>query len=173
MTTRAAESVAGRRLAVVTLLLGCLTAFGPLSMDLYLPAFPQLAADLHATEAQVQLTLTAGRPRPRRRPAGSRPAVGRLGAPAPAPRLDRGLCPRLAAVRARPLGCGADHLALRAGLRGGRGHRPRSRGRLRPDDGGRGSPAVLAVHDPLQRRPDRRAGGRRCAPRLDGGLAGE
>src|SRR3954466_4576598 len=59
MTTPAAESVAGRRLAGVTLLLGCLTAFGPLSMDLYLPAFPQLAADLHATEAQVQLTLTA------------------------------------------------------------------------------------------------------------------
>src|SRR4051812_7937737 len=59
MTTPAAESVAGRRLAVVTLLLGCLTAFGPLSMDLYLPAFPQLAADLHATQAQVQLTLTA------------------------------------------------------------------------------------------------------------------
>src|SRR3954470_12071751 len=59
MTIRAPESIAGRRLAVVTVLLGGLTAFGPLSMDLYLPAFPQLAADLHATEAQVQLTLTA------------------------------------------------------------------------------------------------------------------
>jgi MFS transporter, DHA1 family, multidrug resistance protein len=59
MTIRAPESIAGRRLAVITVLLGGLTAFGPLSMDLYLPAFPQLAADLHATEAQVQLTLTA------------------------------------------------------------------------------------------------------------------
>jgi DHA1 family bicyclomycin/chloramphenicol resistance-like MFS transporter len=59
MTTSARELVVGRRLAVVTVLLGGLTAFGPLSMDLYLPAFPQLAADLDATQAQVQLTLTA------------------------------------------------------------------------------------------------------------------
>jgi DHA1 family bicyclomycin/chloramphenicol resistance-like MFS transporter len=40
-------------------LLGGFTAFGPLSMDLYLPAFPQLAADLGASQAAVQLTLTA------------------------------------------------------------------------------------------------------------------
>src|SRR6478736_9894517 len=50
---------AGRRFAVLTLLLGGFTAFGPLSMDLYLPAFPELAADLHASQAAVQLTLTA------------------------------------------------------------------------------------------------------------------
>jgi DHA1 family bicyclomycin/chloramphenicol resistance-like MFS transporter len=49
----------GRRLAVLTVLLGGFTAFGPLSMDLYLPAFPQLANDLGASEAGVQLTLTA------------------------------------------------------------------------------------------------------------------
>src|SRR5215210_1963016 len=49
----------GRRLAVLTVLLGGFTAFGPLSMDLYLPAFPQLADDLGASEAAVQLTLTA------------------------------------------------------------------------------------------------------------------
>jgi DHA1 family bicyclomycin/chloramphenicol resistance-like MFS transporter len=39
--------------------LGGLTAFGPLSMDLYLPAFPVLADELQASQAQVQLTLTA------------------------------------------------------------------------------------------------------------------
>jgi DHA1 family bicyclomycin/chloramphenicol resistance-like MFS transporter len=49
----------GRRLAVLTVLLGGFTAFGPLSMDLYLPAFPQLADDLGASQAAVQLTLTA------------------------------------------------------------------------------------------------------------------
>src|SRR4051795_835012 len=49
----------GRRRAVYTLLLGGLTAFGPLSMDLYLPAFPTLARDLTASQAQVQVTLTA------------------------------------------------------------------------------------------------------------------
>lgn len=44
---------------VLTVLLGGFTAFGPLSMDLYLPAFPELAADLGASQAAVQLTLTA------------------------------------------------------------------------------------------------------------------
>jgi MFS transporter, DHA1 family, multidrug resistance protein len=53
------QSLAGRRLAVLTVLLGGFTAFGPLSMDLYLPAFPELAADLGASQAAVQLTLTA------------------------------------------------------------------------------------------------------------------
>src|SRR3954465_7639542 len=59
MSIRESKPIVGRRRAAVTLLLGGLTAFGPLSMDLCLPAFPLLAADLHATQAQVQLTLTA------------------------------------------------------------------------------------------------------------------
>src|SRR3954470_18136840 len=59
VSVTASTSVAGRRLAVLTVLLGGFTAFGPLSMDLYLPAFPQLADDLGASEAAVQLTLTA------------------------------------------------------------------------------------------------------------------
>src|SRR6185295_13662480 len=49
----------GRRLGLYTVLLGGLTAFGPLSIDLYLPAFPVIAADLNASQAEVQLTLTA------------------------------------------------------------------------------------------------------------------
>ena len=40
------QPLAGSRFAVLTVLLGGFTAFGPLSMDLYLPAFPALAADL-------------------------------------------------------------------------------------------------------------------------------
>ena len=44
---------------MLTILLGGFTAFGPLSMDLYLPAFPQLAADFGTGPAAVQLTLTA------------------------------------------------------------------------------------------------------------------
>lgn len=39
------------------LVLGSSTALGPLAIDLYLPAFPAVAADLDATAAQVQLTL--------------------------------------------------------------------------------------------------------------------
>lgn len=41
------------------LLLGLLTAFGPLSLDLYLPALPALAAELAATDTRAQLTLSA------------------------------------------------------------------------------------------------------------------
>src|SRR4051794_35275872 len=59
MTTTAARPLVGRRLVVLTVLLSGLTAFGPLSMDLYLPAFPVLARELHASQAQIQLTLTA------------------------------------------------------------------------------------------------------------------
>lgn len=40
------------------LVLGALTALGPLTVDLYLPAFPAIADDLHAAESAVQLTLT-------------------------------------------------------------------------------------------------------------------
>lgn len=38
--------------------LGALTALGPFTIDLYLPAFPSLQSDLGVTEAAVQLTLT-------------------------------------------------------------------------------------------------------------------
>jgi DHA1 family bicyclomycin/chloramphenicol resistance-like MFS transporter len=40
-------------------LLGALTAFGPLSLDTYLPALPQLAADLGTSATSAQATLTA------------------------------------------------------------------------------------------------------------------
>jgi DHA1 family bicyclomycin/chloramphenicol resistance-like MFS transporter len=36
-----------------------LTALAPLSMDMYLPALPQVTDSLHSTTSQVQLTLTA------------------------------------------------------------------------------------------------------------------
>jgi DHA1 family bicyclomycin/chloramphenicol resistance-like MFS transporter len=39
------------------MLLGSLTAFGPLSIDMYLPSFQAIARDLAASPAQVQLTL--------------------------------------------------------------------------------------------------------------------
>ncbi|WP_437114664.1 multidrug effflux MFS transporter [Streptomyces longispororuber] len=45
--------------ALVTLVLGGLTAMPPLSMDMYLPALPEVTDALHAPAATVQLTLTA------------------------------------------------------------------------------------------------------------------
>ena len=52
---------AGQRRAslLVTLILGALTALPPLSMDMYLPALPQVTGALRSPAATVQLTLTA------------------------------------------------------------------------------------------------------------------
>ena len=41
------------------LILGLLTAIGPLSIDMYLPAFPDIAKSLHTTVAQVMLSLSS------------------------------------------------------------------------------------------------------------------
>ncbi|TVT08687.1 Bcr/CflA family multidrug efflux MFS transporter [Amycolatopsis bartoniae] len=41
------------------LILGSLSAFAPLSIDMYLPALPRMAGDLHSSDTTLQLTLTA------------------------------------------------------------------------------------------------------------------
>jgi len=41
------------------IMLGSLTAIGPLSIDMYLPSFPGIAASLHANSGAVQFTLAA------------------------------------------------------------------------------------------------------------------
>ncbi|MDQ7262933.1 multidrug effflux MFS transporter [Paracoccus sp. PS-1] len=43
----------------MALLLGLLSAVGPFAIDMYLPALPQVASDLHTTEAGAALTLTS------------------------------------------------------------------------------------------------------------------
>ncbi|MEX0958822.1 MAG: Bcr/CflA family multidrug efflux MFS transporter [Burkholderiales bacterium] len=43
----------------VTLVLGALTAFAPMSIDMYLPALPDIGRSLDADAASVQLTLSA------------------------------------------------------------------------------------------------------------------
>lgn len=43
----------------MALILGLLSAVGPFAIDMYLPALPQVAADLNTTEAGAALTLTA------------------------------------------------------------------------------------------------------------------
>lgn len=47
-----------RRLAIA-IVLGSMTAIGPLSIDMYLPSLPMLAADLQASTSLTQLSLTA------------------------------------------------------------------------------------------------------------------
>jgi len=49
---------AGKRYVQLVLVLGALIALGPLTIDMYLPAFPSLGEDLNASDTAVQLTLT-------------------------------------------------------------------------------------------------------------------
>ncbi|MCP3774876.1 multidrug effflux MFS transporter [Paenibacillus sp. MZ04-78.2] len=51
-------SVPSRRIWMV-FILGSLSAFGPLSLDMYLPALPKLAGDLNSSTSMAQLSLTA------------------------------------------------------------------------------------------------------------------
>lgn len=53
------DSLDRRQLIVYVVALGALTALGPFTIDLYLPAFPTLQKDFKVTAMMVQLTLTA------------------------------------------------------------------------------------------------------------------
>jgi MFS transporter, DHA1 family, multidrug resistance protein len=48
----------GRKYVQLVLVLGALSAIGPLTIDTYLPALPELSRQLGATDAQVQATIT-------------------------------------------------------------------------------------------------------------------
>jgi MFS transporter, DHA1 family, multidrug resistance protein len=48
----------GRRYVQLVVVLGALMAIGPLTIDTYLPALPQLSEEMGATDAQTQLTIT-------------------------------------------------------------------------------------------------------------------
>jgi DHA1 family bicyclomycin/chloramphenicol resistance-like MFS transporter len=43
----------------LVIVLGSMNAIGPLSIDMYLPAFPEIARALHTSASSIQLTLTA------------------------------------------------------------------------------------------------------------------
>lgn len=53
-----ADRFVGSAYVRLVLVLGALSALGPLTIDTYLPALPALTEDLVATDAQAQLTLT-------------------------------------------------------------------------------------------------------------------
>ena len=53
------DSLSRRQRFVYVIVLGALTALGPFTVDLYLPAFPVVEHDLGTTVAAIQLTLTA------------------------------------------------------------------------------------------------------------------
>src|SRR5258708_4476013 len=49
----------GRSKLSIILILGLLSAIGPFSIDMYLPAFPAIADHLHTTVAHVSLSLSS------------------------------------------------------------------------------------------------------------------
>ena len=49
----------GKQKFFVILILGSLSAIGPFSIDMYLPAFPDIAQHLHSTVANVSLSLSS------------------------------------------------------------------------------------------------------------------
>lgn len=56
-STHPGDALTRRQRLVYILILGALTALGPFTIDLYLPAFPSIESDLQVSEAAVQLTL--------------------------------------------------------------------------------------------------------------------
>ena len=54
--TKNANPVSRRTMIIV---LACIGSLGPFSIDLYLPALPEMATSLGATDASIQLTITA------------------------------------------------------------------------------------------------------------------
>jgi DHA1 family bicyclomycin/chloramphenicol resistance-like MFS transporter len=49
----------GKQKFMLILILGSITAIGPFSIDMYLPAFTAIATDLHTTVAHISLSLSA------------------------------------------------------------------------------------------------------------------
>lgn len=49
----------GRQRVIIILILGLLSAVGPFSIDMYLPGFPAIAADLHTSVDMVSYTLAS------------------------------------------------------------------------------------------------------------------
>lgn len=52
------DAISHSRRVLYIIVLGALTALGPFTIDLYLPAFPLLERDFQTTSAAIQLTLT-------------------------------------------------------------------------------------------------------------------
>src|SRR5689334_4204564 len=54
-----ALAMKGRNKFFMIVILGFLSAIGPFSIDMYLPGFPSIAADLHTTVARISLSLSS------------------------------------------------------------------------------------------------------------------
>ncbi|HEX2751592.1 MAG TPA: Bcr/CflA family drug resistance efflux transporter, partial [Alphaproteobacteria bacterium] len=48
-----------RQFYIFVIILGSLSAFGPLSIDMYLPAFPAMAESLGVTQGRIEMSLAS------------------------------------------------------------------------------------------------------------------
>src|SRR6185369_8975938 len=54
---RVSEAPRGEAYYRLAVILGALTAMGPLAIDMYLPALPTIARELHTSESAMQVSL--------------------------------------------------------------------------------------------------------------------
>ena len=127
--TNPGDSLSRRRKLLYILMLGALTALGPFTVDLYLPAFPALEESLGVSEAAVQLTLTGTTIGFAARPAGGGPAERQV---RPADAADPG---HRGAHHGLPWGGPVDRHHDAGLLPGADGHRRRGRRRGGHGDG--------------------------------------
>ena len=156
----AAVQVTGMRagLPMILLLVG-LTVMRPLSMDMYLPALRDAAADIGSWASGIQLTLTACLAGLALDQLVAGPMSDRCGAP-PSSRTWRSVYSRQRpAAWRRPLAHWRLPTAARAGGRGGCGDRPRVGPGYVPRAGD--GPPPLHADAGLGRSPDPRAADRR------------
>ena len=143
---------------LLVLALGGLSALGPLAIDIYLPALPRVAVDMHSSAPAVQLSLTSFLAGSGCGSTGDGPAFR----PARPAQADPPGCHRLRApVRGRR--AGSFHPAARgdplpSGARRLRGCGHRQGRRSRPVRRGRRRPFLLATHAGPGYRPDRSSG---------------
>ena len=152
----------------IAVILGSLVALGPLSIDMYLPAFPELARDLRTDPASVQLTLAAYFVGLAIGQAFYGPLADRLGLQAPALCRAGHIQPGVGGVRACHVDRPPDRDALRPGARRLRrhGHQPRGRAQFRSTSAN--PRAFFDAHARHGAGADPGAGDRRLARRAPG-----
>ena len=150
----------------IVLILGALSAFGPVSMDTYLPGLPELSRDIGASASEAQLTLTACLFGLAGGPAARGPGQRRPRAPAAAAGRPGRVHHRLAPVRRGARRVVAHRRPAAPGGRRGGGNRDRAGDRARPALGRRAG-ALLRGADARERAgaDPGSGGGRPAAPR--------
>jgi len=101
----------------LVILLGSLTAMGPVAIDMYLPSLPAIGVGLHASPGEAQATVSAFLAGMAVGAALLRPGVGPAGTQAADPLGHGDLCDRVHRLRPGGLPGHADRRPVRPGAR--------------------------------------------------------